>query len=528
MPRPTRYSLCCIALTAVCLFGGRIALANGVCCVDGDCVDDQSPLACSFMGGAYLGDGTTCALDSFRCEQGACCTGEGCIETSQFECIQQGGVFEGGATCAQGVCGACCTFQNECLDTTASQCANMDGSTFFANMTCADGPCGPPPVGACCDNGACADDMLEDDCLNAGRVWAGPNTTCADVPAPCDTGACCVANNCQLLIPSECASQGGQFVGGACTSGLCAPPSGACCSGTNCVVTEPANCTEEQGRVYLGDGTTCEGDPCGMGGNPTGACCSETFGCLNDVTASQCAASGGLYAGNDTTCSSGICDLGACCRGSVCTIEFQLACVQVSGEYLGSGSTCEGFPCGLPPTGACCRFDGTCENDVVAGACTGSDTWLGAETVCTAGSCTPGACCLESECMDISQTQCTSMGGFFMADTDCASGACDAGACCLDGFCAMVPAYGCGLAGRNFLGAGIPCDPNPCLPCTTCLGDANGDSVIDSEDLQMFSDCLVTPDPLTCKCSDMNQDDIVDFGDVNAFVTSLLASGACE
>ena len=92
----------------------------------------------------------------------------------------------------------------------------------------------------------------------------------------------------------------------------------------------------------------------------------------------------------------------------------------------------------------------------------------------------------------------------------------------------MAPAYNCSLAGREFFGAGIPCDPNPCLPCATCLGDANGDSILDSNDLQTFTNCLVTPDPLACKCSDMDQDGNVNLGDVNAFVTSLLAGGACE
>lgn len=521
--------ICCIAFAAAAgLTSWHSALAqNGACCVEGACSDNISPVFCNAQGGIYLGEGTTCATDSFRCEIGACCTGEGCVDLSQFECIQSGGVFESGG-CGEGTCGACCTLESQCLDTTANQCANMDGATYFADTLCASGPCGPPPTGACCDNGSCFDNILEAACVSGGRIWAGANTTCQDEPLPCDTGACCVGTNCVTLLPSQCASQGGQFLGGACQANSCAPPSGACCSGLNCVVTQPENCTEEQGRVYLGDGTTCEGDPCGPGGDPTGACCTESFGCLNNVTATQCAASGGLYAGNDSTCESGICDLGACCRGTVCTIDFQLACVQVSGEFLGSGTTCEGFPCGAPPVGACCRFEGACENDVLASACTGSDTWLGAGTVCSAGACTPGACCTESGCMDVSEAECTSLGGLFLANTDCASGACDAGACCLDGFCGMAPAYNCALAGRDFIGAGIPCDPNPCLPCATCLGDSNGDSAVDSSDIQMMIDCLLGADPLTCKCSDMNDDGSVDLGDVNSFVSVLLAGGDCE
>ncbi len=513
---------------AACLCSWQSATAqNGACCIDGEC-SEISPVFCSATGGIYLGEGTTCENDGFNCDLGACCTGEGCIETSQIDCAQQGGLFEVGATCTENLCGACCTFENQCLDTTSIQCANMDGATFFPGTTCESEPCGPPPTGACCDNGACFDGILEAACVSGGRIWAGPNTTCADQPAPCTEGACCVNSNCVQLIPSDCASQGGAFFGGACTSGLCAPPSGACCSGTNCVVTIPENCTEELGRVFLGDGTTCEGDPCGPGGDPTGACCTAEFGCLNDVTSAQCDASGGLYAGNDTTCSSGTCDLGACCRGATCTVEFQLACVQVGGDFQGSGTNCDGFPCGAPPVGACCRFDGSCENDVAANACTGSDTWLGAGTVCTAGSCSSGACCTDSGCQDVSETECQSINGFFFAGADCASGACNAGACCLDGACGQAPAYNCILAGRDFFGAGVPCDPNPCLPCATCHGDANGDNAIDGDDVQAMTDCLLGADPLQCKCSDMNQDGNVDLGDVNMFVTAVLAGGLCE
>lgn len=500
---------------------------NGACCLGGTC-EDRSPVFCSAGGGQYLGDGTSCESDGFRCQLGACCTVEGCVEVSQVSCLQQGGVFDSGASCTEGFCGACCTFEGQCLDSTASLCAGMDGATFFADVLCLSEPCGPPPTGACCDNGACFDGILEDACVSSGRIWAGPNTACESEPLPCEPGACCVGTNCVSLIPSDCANQGGQFIGGVCTTGLCAPPSGACCSGTNCVVTQPENCTEEQGRVYLGDGTTCEGDPCGEPMDPTGACCTEEFGCLNDLTSAQCAMSGGLYAGNDTTCASGICDVGACCRGATCTTEFQIACTQVGGEYLGSGTTCEGFPCGAPPMGACCRFEGSCENDVTAAACTGSDTWLGANTQCSAGSCTPGACCTGEGCLDISETECGSVGGLFIAGSDCASGACDTGACCLDGFCGMAPAFNCFLAGREFFGAGVPCDPNPCLPCATCHGDANGDNTIDSGDIQAMTDCLLGADPLVCKCADMNQDGNVDMGDVNSFVSVLLVGGVCE
>ncbi|MCA9256429.1 MAG: hypothetical protein KDA33_12365, partial [Phycisphaerales bacterium] len=313
----TRARLIVAAAVAVIITSVNVAAAqSGACCLNGMCTDVVGPLACTGPGGIYLGEGTACESDGYLCDFGACCTGEGCLQLLQIECDQAGGVFQTGAECGEGFCGACCTLEGQCIDSTSDQCANLDGATFFADQTCDSNPCGPPPTGACCDNGSCFDNILEDACVSGGRLWAGPNTTCNDEPFPCEAGACCVGTNCVFVIPSQCASQGGQFLGGPCASGACAPPSGACCSGTNCVVTIPENCTEELGRVYLGDGTTCEGDPCGEPMDPTGACCTESFGCLNDVTATQCALSNGIYAGNNTTCESGICDLGACCRGS--------------------------------------------------------------------------------------------------------------------------------------------------------------------------------------------------------------------
>jgi hypothetical protein len=48
-----------------------------------------------------------------------------------------------------------------------------------------------------------------------------------------------------------------------------APPGqGACCIGYNCSITTQAGCT----GTYLGDGTSCAGNPCGSP-PPTGSCC---------------------------------------------------------------------------------------------------------------------------------------------------------------------------------------------------------------------------------------------------------------
>ena len=74
---------------------------------------------------------------------------------------------------------------------------------------------------------------------------------------------------------------------------------GACCLGAGmCSVLSPAECTN-QGGTYLGDGTTCAGDPCIT--DPTGACCFDNGSCA-EATDMDCGMAGGNYQGNNTLC----------------------------------------------------------------------------------------------------------------------------------------------------------------------------------------------------------------------------------
>ena len=79
---------------------------------------------------------------------------------------------------------------------------------------------------------------------------------------------------------------------------------GACClEPAVCYLMTEAECLE-QGGVYMGDGTTCDPDPCT--GTPEGACCLDPQTCYL-MTQAECAANGGIYLGDGTTCDSDPC-----------------------------------------------------------------------------------------------------------------------------------------------------------------------------------------------------------------------------
>lgn len=77
-----------------------------------------------------------------------------------------------------------------------------------------------------------------------------------------------------------------------------AEPTGACCLGTSCIITTLENCTIN-GWAYMGDGVSCEPDPCSVG-PATGACCNGTV--CGIATATDCANGGGVYQGDGTAC----------------------------------------------------------------------------------------------------------------------------------------------------------------------------------------------------------------------------------
>jgi hypothetical protein len=182
-----------------------------------------------------------------------------------------------------------------------------------------------------------------------------------------------------------------------------------------------------------------------------------------------------------------------------------------------------------------------CVNITVTGA-TPADDWIGVavDTVCP-----PGATCLAQATTPdsvaiISNLTLTPGTYYLMIDrwpagddslnytlsiTDCQA---LTGACCFTGsLCQVLTALDCDAAGGNFVGAGLTCDPNPCI----CPGDVNCDGLINFGDINPFVLILSnfqawqTAYPgCPWENGDINGDSTVSFGDINPFV-AVMSSG---
>jgi hypothetical protein len=158
---------------------------------------------------------------------GACCRGGGCDnDVTEAECVATDGLYQGdGSTCGGVTCpnsGACCTL-GQCTILSQVQCSQRGGDYEGDGTACSPNPC--PPIGACCLQGICQDNLTGSECLLAGGLFQGPNTTCDT--ATCPTGACCAAGHCaEGTKEALCVAGGGTYQGNgsSCTPGLCGAP----------------------------------------------------------------------------------------------------------------------------------------------------------------------------------------------------------------------------------------------------------------------------------------------------------------
>jgi hypothetical protein len=172
-------------------------IPTGACCLGNGNCSIQTLANCNASGGTYMGTNTTCSTDLCK---GACCvpSSQSCVNFTQNNCTTVNGVFQGmGTACATTTCfGACCLPDGSCLGGQTEQgCANQNG-VFFAGFTCAQVNC-PQPVGRCCFNEFCLENISEVDCDAIVGVWGGPLSTCAG------------GNPCGPTCPADIAPSGG-------------------------------------------------------------------------------------------------------------------------------------------------------------------------------------------------------------------------------------------------------------------------------------------------------------------------------
>ncbi len=270
----------------------------GACCLGGFCTI-ETPAACQNLGGAYQGDGTTCAPNP-------------------------------------------CTIPNDdCIDATPFNDGLGDGAELYTTETAStDGP--PNPVGECNDNGqnqTWNDIWFTYEATCTGILTA---TTCDDIhglgdpdydtdlviygPYPdVDSIDCDPAG----LLGSRVACNDDDLINGC---------------GTESPYSSTIDLFVNQGEVYLirvggwsntesGTGSlelTCVGE--------LGACCIG--GACSLETAADCFQLGGQYQGDGSSCANHPCS-GACCLpGDLCLVTSEPECTMAFGAYQGGLTNC--------------------------------------------------------------------------------------------------------------------------------------------------------------------------------------------
>ncbi|MAB82683.1 MAG: hypothetical protein CMJ24_04505 [Phycisphaerae bacterium] len=183
---------------------------------------------------------------------------------------------------------------------------------------------------------------------------------------------------------------------------------------------------------------------------------------------------------------------GACCRSNgTCTDEFTADdCDVIGGTYQGDLVQCADVDCPAP-TGACCvEVTGDCI-DVDAELCALGGGIFNATESCSSIICFPeGACCLpDGSCLDaVDPDVCSAAEGVFQGDgTNCLAADCPQplGACCLgSGTCVDIIESTCVSFGATWLGMDSVCEPQVCDQ-DPCEGDLNGDGAVTVDDLLM-------------------------------------------
>jgi hypothetical protein len=188
-----------------------------------------------------------------------------------------------------------------------------------------------------------------DYCLAFGTVrWGSPGSnTCPDC-GPI-MGACCFPDgHCEFLDQSACP---GQYMGDGttCDPNPCEQVEACCLADGSCVMVTPNVCLDE-GGVPQGSGTECYPDPCITHFE---ACCLPDGHCEETIFGSgQCAQEGGISQGIDTRCDPNPCPPAqACCfSDNHCEMLTADACTAGGGTPQGEGTTCDSIQCVPTPS----------------------------------------------------------------------------------------------------------------------------------------------------------------------------------
>ncbi len=402
--------------------------------------------------------------------EGACCIGTSCTYGTEANCNASGGTYQGDyVSCSTSPCdavvGACC-FGTSCFDVSEAQCTSSGGSWIGDNTTCGTDTCGSPST---CEADINGDGNVDvSDVLVMVSVW-GTNDADADINGDGTVGVA----DLLLVIDGWGPCEGG------------GDPTGACCVGTSCTIATEADCSTA-GGTYNGDGSSCNGDPCGGGGgceagwteDCQGTCfpdyiyeawigdgyCDDGAYIPADYGCDECPAGVAIWLncdefncdGGDCNCDGGGDPTGACCVGTSCTVETEADCSAAGGTYNGDGSSCTGDPC----DGGGCQAGysedcvGTCFEDAVY------TDWVG-DGFCDDGAYIPsdyGYGGPEGVAIWLNCDEFNCDGG----DCNCDGGGDPTGACCVGSSCTVETEANCSAAGGTYNGDGSSCNGDPC------------------------------------------------------------------
>ncbi len=285
--------------------------------------------------------------------------------------------------------GACCT-DDGCVETSEEECALQFDAPYFDDEFC--GNAFSSCRGACCRNDDCFITAGQNECEGLGGEFRGTNTDCdavfacgdaPDEPSPDSqqAGICCVDQMCGLMSLSACT--GTVFLdrddcnGVDCTQG-------ACCDMLldTCELQRKDECDDDPFGSYAGDGTTCEQADC-----TNGACCSADGETCVDTTDEMCVDMGGGFKGFGSRCDGTLCFTTACCASDgSCSDRVPEACVADGGTPSAAGQSCDSAN---RESGLCCAVMpsdepyGDCQNEFTEFGCGArGGTFAGAGITC--------------------------------------------------------------------------------------------------------------------------------------------------
>jgi len=347
--------------------------------------------------------------------------------------------------------------------------------------------------GACIVNGVCTNTSAAN-CANLGGTFIGEGTSCNSLGCggfgsqPCyspHAGTGCIQPACCLAVceldPFCCATQWDQ---------ICANLAASACGG--CGTPAAGNCFVANGTPGCSDQSCC-----------AAVCASTPFCC--DVQWDQtcvlaatllCAGCGSASPNNcfiaaetpgcgSTGCCASVCPQDPFC----CTTAWDAICVQAAFTLCGN--------CGNAQAGSCFAVNGSvgCDNAACCAAVCAVDAFCCSTTWDTA--CANRANQLCASCGGVASGSCSSPNGTPACDDE----ACCTAVCAVDPFCCNTQWDGLCASRALTLCAG-------CV--SSCVGDLNGDGVVDGADLGILLNAWNTSDP----CADLNGSGTVNGADL--------------